>query len=785
MGYFDEAVAQCAQLNALPPRTEAQSRRENPRWNAANGQTGRVVLRNATLFDGEAWLEGPVDITLDKGLVVSVSASTASATSSSDGEQVVHDLQGRFVTPGLVDMHSHHLGNLWPSVGAITSDANEMNAATEALTPQARVLDALKPYDVATALIASGGVTSSLLLPGSANLIGGEGVPVKNAVRPGSAGEPVIEEMLLEHGVPEAERRRYIKMAMGENPKRVWKHTRMGSAMILRAHFEKAKALKERQDDYCEAVDGLVSSSSSSSSRAAFIHAHGRFPYDAALESSVALLRGQVMAQNHNYETEDMETMLRISREFGFRVWGFHHAVEAWQVPDLLRDQGDNVTVATFAEFSLYKVESYEPSLHAGKILDEHGVAVAYKSDHSTGLTHAKYLASQAAVAHAFHLPEAKALQAVTSIPARAIDQDFRIGYCRSGYDADVVVWDAHPLSLGATPLQVFIDGARQLDDDKVQESMGTTFDAAPEEDASTAVVERDSYTVQTRYEPDDHVREVMCAQAEQPGQSFIIRGISKAFVHHYPELQAMAAASDIDTNAGRLELVIDAGRAVCLGSEDICAEHTQRVLAATTSMPAVELTLRDGHLLPGLTALTNGLGMREIATEASTGDGQAKSQKLDDPNTLQHAQHGVWLDGKTFARARLGGVTRAVSPPVADSPEFVTGVSAAILTSGRKGLTDGGIIKGDVALHLYLGDPTRASQDSVSNGIRDLRRVLGQSRASHFGTPLRKVVVGEMPVVVRCNNKVGDGLLFFGCYVFSISLFFCFCHKFPTWCTC
>lgn len=239
------------------------------------------------------------------------------------------------------------------------------------------------------------------------------------------------------------------------------------------------------------------------------------------------MLRGRVIVQNHNYETEDIEIMLRISHEFGFRVRAFHHATEAWQVPEMLKGQGDNVTIATFAEFSLYKWETYSPSLYAGHTLDKHGIPVAYKSDHVTELTNAKYLASQAAVGHAFHLPEEKALQAITSVPAKAIDLDFRIGYCRPGYDADIVVWDAHPLSLGATPLQVFIDGVPQLDDSKVEESMTTAFHG------ETAAAGGD-FVPQVRIEPGDEEREGFCTK-DTPQGSFIIAEINKAFVENHP----------------------------------------------------------------------------------------------------------------------------------------------------------------------------------------------------------------------------------------------------------
>ena len=735
--HFDEAVEQCAALQNVIARSQSKTREENPRWNSKNGQQQRVVLRNAKLFDGEAWSSSKVDITFSKGIVESI-------TDSIEGLQVAdaveHDLQGRFVSPGLVDMHSHHMAGLWPMTEA-TSDGNEINDNTKEITSMMRVLDALKAYDQATTLICSGGVTTSLIIPGSANIIGGEGAAVKNMLYSGVNGEPVVEEVLLEHGLPAEQRRRYMKMAFGENPTRLWHHTRMGVAWDLRSHLQKAKDVKESQDDYCSVL--AKSGEWEDSKRHAWIESRGKYPSNLELESTVALLRGQIILQNHNYEPEDMETMLRISHEFGYRVWGFHHATEAWQVPEMLKSLGDNVTIATFAEFSGYKWEAYSPNLYAGKILNDHGVPVAYKSDHSIELTNAKYLLSQAAVAHAFALPEDKALQAVTSVPAKAIDQHHRVGYCRPGYDADIVVWNYHPLSIGATPVQVFVDGVPQLDQEKVEESMGTTF--------TSNRVETTQDIPQMRFEPEDVVREQTCAGASSSGQSFIIRGVQKAFARNYPHLMEAPMAASAEEP---LEVIINNGDVTCIGSASDCAVHSDVIRAA--GQP-VEITLKNGHLTPGFTGMTAALGMREVSTLDNTGDGDAKGQKIGDADSVTYAKYGIWLDGKQFSRARLGGVTRAITPPFGASSGLVQGVSVEIITSGKKSLADGGIIQGDVALHLNLGDDTKSSEHTVSNGIKNLRKMLKDGQGKNNETVYGEVAAGKLPMIVHCNNQVSD----------------------------
>ncbi|XWX02413.1 hypothetical protein V2A60_010450 [Cordyceps javanica] len=621
----------------------------------------------------------------------------------------------------------------------MTEDGAEVNPDTKALTGQMRVVDALKAYDKATPIIASGGVTTSLIIPGSSNLIGGEGAPVKNALYSGANGEPIVEEVLLERGMPQHERRRYMKMAFGENPKSVWKYSRLGNAWHLREHFQKAKEVLQSQDDFCAGLE--FARKGRSKAKVGFLAENGRFPFNFELESIVALLRGQVSLHNHNYEPQDLETMIRISEEFGFEISGFHHAIEAWQVPGLLKERVPNITIATFAEFSLYKHESYWPSLYAGNILDKSGIKVAYKSDHVESFTNAKYLLSQAAVAHAFNLPAEKALQAVTSIPAAAIDQDHRVGHCKAGYDADIVVWDDHPLVRGATPLQVFIDGIAQLNDTLVKKSMGSSW-AEPLTDSSSRQA-----TLQVRYEPDEKSRDDTCETITRANGNIIISGISQAFLKDYPELSVGRAA----VKTGSLQLILKNGRIVCAGTLGDCKDSRTEV-EATEGYARLQLT--NGHVVPGMSALTNALGAREIATDPDTGDGSAGGQSLNDPESIVYAKHAALLDGKNFARARLGGVTRAITAPVADGPAFVSGVSVEILTSGKRSLLHGGIVQEEVALHMALGDAAIKDEGTGSNGIKSLRKMLSDGLGKNNQTVFGRVATGHLPLLVYADNK-------------------------------
>lgn len=577
---LNAGLARCAELTAPPityPQTDED--RVNPRHDANKGQKEPVLLRNATLFDGESILSGAVDILLANGITESVSA--VSTVRYARNIKTI-ELNGGWVTPGLVDMHSHHLVEEWPALSA-TTDGNEMHPDTGPLTPMVRSWDSMKAHDPAMRIIASGGVTTSLILPGSANIMGGEAFPVKNYMEPGEFGEEVVEDLLLEHGIDAKQRKRYLKMACGENPRRVYDHTRMGNAWIFRKQMTRAQAFLEKQNTWClsaaaaQEKGDLAAISALSSTADEVMHSVEALE----LDSTMAMLRGQININQHCYTPGDMETALRHSHEFGFRVAAFHHSLSAWKVPEMLKREGENITIATFSDFGLYKKEAYDSNLYAGKILAENGVNIAYKSDHSEGELSAKYLIFQAATGHYFGLSEELALQSVTSVPARSMEQDHRVGYVRPGYDADVVVWDSYPLSVGATPLQVYIDGRETLDPEKVKDSLRKVV--KKDADATTANVEVSAIIEAGQ----------VCAGAEQPTHEFVIKGIKESF---FDDSMAMAVSAEPHT------MVVSNGRIVCFDADCVSSSENSTIIE-----------LRNGHVAPGLLSVSSSLGLVEI----------------------------------------------------------------------------------------------------------------------------------------------------------------------------
>ncbi len=254
------------------------------------------------------------------------------------------------------------------------------------------------------------------------------------------------------------------------------------------------------------------------------------------------------------------------------------------------------------------------------------------------------------------------------------------MGFVRPGYDADLVVWDSHPLSVGATALNVFIDGKDVLDAKKTEESLASV----------TSDNTKEFMTPLMRATIAADVKEKLCSEIEKKGAKITITGIQRSY------LDAGARPMVASDN---LTMVIENGKIICFDSEDRC------LIASTAS---AKINLNKGFVLPGLTAVSVSLGLSEISGESGTADGVVISKASLDPNETVYAKYGVHLDGRAFARARIGGVTKAITAPLHYG--FVDGVSVGIKTSGKKTILDGGIFQDDVALHFAVGQESKGT---------------------------------------------------------------------------
>lgn len=486
------------------------------------------------------------------------------------------DYQISRLISGIVDMHSHLAVGSSPSLEG-SEDDNSLKAP---ILPWLRSLDGFNTHDAAFNLSIAGGITTMLVLPGSAGNIGGQAFTFK----PRWTDENTPQSMQVEppfvispgkNGSASWERTgawRHIKHACGENPLRVYGNTRMDSAWDFRRAYNEGKQLKDRQERWCESPKTQTEP----------------FPEDLQWEVMADIIRGNVKVNIHCYETTDINTLVRISNEFQFPIAAFHHAHETYLVPELLKQAWGPVppAVALFATNARYKREAYRGSEFAPKILADAGINVNMKSDHP--VLDSRYLVYEAAQAHHYGLNFSSALSAVTTTPAKTLGLDHRLGYVRVGYDADLVVWDSFPLALGATPKQTYIDGIPQISHPhftvKPAEAQNITTAGHYEEEIAEALA--------TRGDPD--------LRPKKQASSVIFNGISSIY------LPARATAmSDGD------RLVIRDGEIACIGACETASDSDFEMI-----------DLKGGSVTPGLITVGAPLGLNEIDQEPSTSDG-------------------------------------------------------------------------------------------------------------------------------------------------------------------
>ena len=398
-----------------------------------------TLIRGARVYDGKGGELADAAILLRDGRIAAIGTNVAAPA-----DATVIDAAGMWVTPGVIDVHSH-LGN-YPSPGvAAHSDGNE---ATSPVRAEVWAEHAVWPQDPGfTRALVNGGVTTLHILPGSANLFGGRGVTLRNLP------QQTVQAMRFP-GAPYS-----LKMACGENPKRVYGSrnqmpaSRMANVALMRQTWARAQEYKRRWDGYAaRARDG----------KARPADAPAR---DLQLETLVGVLEGRITVQNHCYRADEMAIILDMAREFGYRVNAFHHAVEAYKIADLLARDG--VCVALWADWYGFKMESYDgvkenlPLVHAAG-----GCAVTH-SDDAGGIQRLNQETAKALAAGrraGLRISNAEAWTWIGINAARALGIEQEVGSLEPGKRADVVLWNADPLSVYARPVQVWLDGALVYD---------------------------------------------------------------------------------------------------------------------------------------------------------------------------------------------------------------------------------------------------------------------------------------------------------------------------------
>lgn len=386
-------------------------------------QASAVLVRNASIWT--SGIQGRLknaDLLMKNGKIVAVGENLPMPTES---DVVVIDAKGKHVTPGLIDCHSH---------SAVSHSNNE---SSHSVVLEVRIADVINPTDIALYRKLAGGVTTSNILHGSSNPMGGQNQVIK--VRWGSRDANGLRFVGAKPGV---------KFALGENVKRSnrseksdrYPQTRMGVEQIMKDTFRAAQDYERLRDE--------------AKAKA--------MPYrrNLRLEAALEILNQQRIVHIHSYRQDEILMFVRLAQEFNIKVGAFQHVLEGYKVADAIAEIGAGAS--TFSDWWSYKFEVYDAIPYNGALLHNAGVVTSFNSDDNELATH---LNTEAAKAVKYGgVSEEEALKFVTLNPARQLHIDKRVGSLEVGKDADFVIWSGSPLSSFSRVEQTWIDGRRYFD---------------------------------------------------------------------------------------------------------------------------------------------------------------------------------------------------------------------------------------------------------------------------------------------------------------------------------
>ncbi len=360
-------------------------------------------------------------VVVKNGKIVAVGADVKPSASAE-----IVDVSGQYLMPGIIDTHSHMGVYPWPSARA-HGDGNE---AIAPVTARVRAEDSVHVSDPAFSRARAGGVTTVQILPGSANLIGGEATILK--LRPSRTLR----------GMRFADAPRGIKMACGENPKRVYgsdvdgPQTRMGNLAYMRQAFQSALDYRDARNRHRDPPST-----------------------DANLETLLDVMDGKIRVHIHCYRHDDIEGIYRVMDQFGIQVASIQHALEAYKVRDVIHAHGSGI--ATWADWWGFKMEAVDGIPHNAALVKSTGAPVSIHSDSSNEV---QRLNVQAAKTLRYGMDEASALETITIDPAKILGIDDRVGSIEVGKDADLALFNGPPLDVYSLVVGTWIDGERVYD---------------------------------------------------------------------------------------------------------------------------------------------------------------------------------------------------------------------------------------------------------------------------------------------------------------------------------
>lgn len=403
-----------------------------------------ILFVNATILDGAGGRIDRGELLIADGKIVAIGHGLRRPA----GVEIV-DANGRWITPGLIDVHTHFGTFTLPQTSADSAASD----VTELSSPNAAgnwIEHAVRPEDPAFRHALAAGITTLQILPGSSVIFGGRSVVVK----------PIPAVTVAEMKFPGAPQG--MKMACGGNPKGYFgsrgraPNSRQGAFAIMREDLLEAQQHLEKRDAAMRDDRGPGKGGGPRG------HGHREDPDDEAL---MDLVGGKLIVHVHCYRSDDMARMIDLAREFGFRIGTFHHASEAYKIAPLLAASG--TCVATWADWWGFKGEAEDGIRENAAFVDAAGGCVMMHSDIPVLSEHLNVEAGKAAAAGrraGLTLTPEHVIGWITSNPARSLGLDDRIGRLAPGYNADVVLWSGDPFSVYSFADRVYIDGAPAFD---------------------------------------------------------------------------------------------------------------------------------------------------------------------------------------------------------------------------------------------------------------------------------------------------------------------------------
>ena len=601
---------------------------------SATAQSGSraVAIRGATILTVTRGTIQNGTIVLREGRIAALGGAD---TAVPQGAEVI-DASGRFVSPGIIDAHSH-----------IAADSiNEGGTTVSSMTG---IEDVLDPTDVNIFRDLAGGLTVANVLHGSANPIGG-----KNSVIKLRWGKTRANDLLFEGAMPG------IKFALGENPKRPggaregprrYPATRPGVEYVIRDAFTRAKLYQREWQDYerrRKAGEDILAPRR-----------------DLQLESLVEILEGKRLVHAHCYRADEILMLIRLADEMGFKIATFQHVLEGYKVADEIAAHGAGAS--TFSDWWAYKVEAEDAIPYNATIMHKRGVVVSVNSDSAE---HARRLNTEAAKSiHWGGLTDDEALALVTINPARQLRIDKRVGSLEVGKDADVVIWNRHPLSTYAIVDRVYIDGQSYYD--RLSEDRRLT-DARSEKSRLAAAEGQKSPTADpqtTGPRPQEPKSGSQGASSSEPGTTLGPQGSGPSDQNGESatasRLQAPAQAAPPATGAvvaitnARIHPIasptIERGTIVIRNGVIASVDNTTQSPAGAQVIDA-----KGADVYPGFIDARSTIGLVEPGPR-----GFEDTQEMLDINAAVRAQVSYHSDSDAIPVARVNGVTTVGVVPV------------------------------------------------------------------------------------------------------------------------